>query len=96
MEIELIQKSGIENWLKNMTKRRGNVGVSLSFDDPGCRRNAETMSMGYQLPEEHLERSPGLRFSGNKPPWQKIPNSKQRQTRGRPLIKVIFVAEPKN
>lgn len=71
------------------------MGVSLSSDDLGCRRNAETMSKGYQLPEVPLERSPGLRFSGNKPTWQKITKSKQRQTRGRSLIRVIFVAEPK-
>lgn len=71
------------------------MGVSLSSDDPGFRRNAETMSKGYQLAEEPLEWSPGLWISGNKPTQQKIPKSKQRQTRGRSLIRVIFVAEPK-
>lgn len=66
------------------------MGVSPSSDDLGCRRIAETMSKGSQLAEEHLERSPGLRFSGNEPTWQKIPKSKQRQTRGKSLIRVIL------
>lgn len=64
-------------WYWNLAKKKHfkevwQCGVSLSSDDLRCRRNAETMSKGYQLAEESLERSPGLRFSGNKPIWQKI------------------------
>lgn len=60
IETELIHKSDTEIRLKNTTKRCGNVAVSLSSNNPGFRRNAETMSKGYQLAEEPLEWSPGL------------------------------------
>lgn len=85
METKIIHESGTEICLKKHGKEVWQCGVSLSSDDLGCRRNAETMSKGNQA----AEMSPGLRFSRNKPTWQKIPKSKQRQTR------VIFVAEPK-
>lgn len=68
METEIIHESGTEICQKKKhNKEVWQCGVSLSSDDLGCRRNAETTSKGYQLAEESLERSPGLRFSGNKP-----------------------------
>lgn len=53
------------------------------------------MLNGYQLAELCLERSSGLRFSGNTPTWQKIPKSKQTQIRRKSRIRGLPVAEPK-
>lgn len=70
----------------------GKVGESHSSDDLGCKRNAATMSKGYQV---SLETNSGLRFSVNKPTWQKIMKSKQREIRRQSVIRGLPVAEPK-
>lgn len=90
----LALKFGKENHGKESIWCR-KVSKSHSSDDLGCRRNAETMSRGYQLAEVSLERSSGLRCNGNKPTWQKIPKSKQRQIRRKSMIRGLCVAEPR-
>lgn len=95
METEIIHKSGTEIWLKKHGKEVWQHGCESQLWWSWMQKKCWDYVQGYQLPEVPLERSPGLRFSGNKPTWQKIPKSKQRQTRGRSLIRVIFVAEPK-
>lgn len=65
----------------------GKVGEIHSSDDPEYRKNAETVSKGYQLAEESLEGSSGLRVSGNTPTRQKIAKSKQRQIRKKSVIR---------